>query len=1492
MPPGETRESGRLPSLRQRPHDMTMTEDIQKRRGREIPWLQAVRFHKDIVTRAEKSFFSLVAQDARSERWTSLDGFDPPALAGPWTLQDGDIRSEKFRLAAVQGQHDSLFLGGPCYVAWERPLGSDSWVRQWRPLLYREVQVRFEDSQVTLSPSQGMWNVSPLFFELVERLEVNPSGTLEDFAQELIEDASKTFAGGGELAARIVKALFRKVPGLEEELARTNRGNVPRNPPTPWILFAPATNFSALIRHLKRDYDRLEAMLGEDPANVGGLGLLEDRLSRARDQPSVDVAPFVPLNGPQRLAVQRILSGDPLTVVSGPPGTGKSQVVVAVLLNAWAQGKKVLFASNNNKAVDVIRERLERFESEFPIAVRAGSRDKQNILEVLRRTLNMAAGSAESKDPAKSGEAHGRRLALLEERQSLIETLDTAGPQRIEEAKRAALQSYAEHQQYLAELSARRNQIADQQAALGISAENIEQRLDATRAWLGRIETFKVIVAQDNRRRGEVANAIVAHEKSRLDAASFVGLGAAQAGDWSWTGGGLRQESLVDWESRFRSYVTSSIDQALDECHWSAVNDRWRDEADARQCSDKARELGEQVRRRVAETIPRLDELKELGDRVAALRGKLRQLDVPQDVALDPADLRAWLASYVELSTRLPKSMDWLPWSRKAALEKELCALEAKLRAGLPLSTWARVGQLNDQGRALLAPCLETALNWIELRGEWSEAQQMAKEIADVFQELRGELATLKYVVPPSGIDMEGWNLVPVRCDEVAHGADEAQVAWRRRTERETTQRQLRELAREGQRLGAGVPIRVAWASGTGAGFEAALRDLAHQPNADSLAQARVALYSGAWSKLTQCMLELEQLGARIADLESEHRLIPDAAVRIREWWLERPSAALVIATCDFQDWPSLDQPQEYLSEVTALIALQRDLASNVAPALEADARDARERAIEKLRLAVDAVPRAAGRGALLALVDKVLTEDAKPWPVSEISAVFAAFNPERVRARIDRLTADLERSAFEDAKHRWLQRLEGDDEVIRAVDALERSIRQRKGEVVEEMYATFRKALEAVPIWITTAQAAQAIPLQPQLFDLVVIDEASQCTLTNLLPLVYRARTLAVIGDEHQLPAIPTIQPPEELSLATKYNIEEFLGWIGHASVNVYGVAVESLPRRRADVLMLTEHFRSHPQIISFSNRYIYQQRLELKKDPNWGERLPVGSGVHSVPVLGAAQRGERGRSWVNPTEGHRVLELIKELRSSAGRQLSLGVVTPFAAQKEWLRKQIEPLGLASEVLVDTAYGFQGDERDIIIFSTVVAKGITESACKWVESPPNMVNVALTRAREALFVVSDFDQCLQQEGILRKLAQYCRDIQLLRDTSPAELELFSWMTVKGWLPRIHPRIGDVEVDFVLEPDGRDRIAIEVDGREHHEHTQEKDRARDAFLSAQGYQVLRIPARDVLQTPFDVIQRIGAMADSVDVHEAGPSWSQACNQPTDASLIDLAPSPS
>lgn len=1438
-----------------------MTAEPPKHRRREVPWLDVVRFHKDVVSRAERSFFSLNGRDDQADRWSSLSGFVPADLAGPWSLSNDQLRSSAFRLTALQGQQESIFLGGPCYLGWEQSLAKE-WVPQWRPLLYREVTFKADGDGLELTPAQGKWALTPLFFNLIDRLEIKLPTSLDDFAAELIEEAFRGGDGLLDASQLLMQTLIRKLPSLEGELSRPARGDTFRSPPSPWVLFAPTGSFSALTRHLMKDYERLEFLLSSSDPDTGGLKLLEDRPFADMPSCGTEVSPFVPLNPPQKHAVEVILRGDPLTVVSGPPGTGKSQVVVALLLNAWAQGKTVLFASNNNKAVDVIRERIERFESEFPIAVRAGSKAHQNIQEVLRRTLNMAATAKRAAAASASDSSlKNKRKRVLDQRARLVRDLESGVPQRIEEARRAALQGYSEYQSALADLGERQKQLTSEQAMLGQANRthgDVASDIAAAEVWIGRIPHYKTLLLQDEQKRAELAAEVLNLEVLREKSVAMCGLAAQDAGDWSWLSTGATAASLVQWELDFRAFATSGIDDVLEPQEWEDKHARWVSAEAAEEWARRARAFAEGLRRTGAELAPKLKEITRLSARLQEEKSTLPELGVPENVNLSADLLRQWIGVFAEFTTRERSSTDWLPWSRRAGLERRLGILETQLRPGLPLAIWTSVGTLNEKGRTTLAPVLDGVLRWVQVKQEWVDATGLVNEVEVRFRNMRAEAAALKLRGTPGSQALEAWTPLIQECDDTAVLADSAAAAWRRRAAQESAQARLRSLSREGLRLASGMPLREAWAKGIGAPFVDALSDLDRDPSTITLVAARSALYAGSWSRLVGVWQRAHDLNARIAGLTAEHRQSPSEAARIRGWWRERPKETLVLDRVDQTIWPELSAAQARLNQLRDWCIRARAFQDKELPEGSDVARHGLNWALSKLRQSVEILPPTADAKKLHGVLAAVESDRDKPWPVAELTVGFTAFSPERLQAEVDRLTSLLERSAFEEAKAKWLARLNDDDDAVRAVDALEKSIRQHKGEVPETAYETFRSVLRAIPIWITTAQAAQAIPLEPEIFDLVVIDEASQCTLTNLLPLVYRGKTLAVIGDDNQLPAIPTIQITEELALAAKYGIEDQLGFVGHATNDVYATATESLPRRRADVLLLTEHFRSHPQIIGFSNRHIYRQRLELKKNPNWGQRLPVGGGVHSVPVPGTAQRGERGRSWLNVPEADKVVELVKSLRQGEAQGLTIGVVTPFAAQKDLVRKRLDALGLASDVLVDTAYGFQGDERDVIIFTTVIADGITPGAVKWVESPPNLLNVALTRAREALFVVADFDRCLRQDGILRQLALYCKEIQLLRDTSPAELELFSWMTVRGWVPKVHPRVGDLEVDFVLDSKDGTRLAIEVDGRQYHESRREEDAARDAFLSAKGYGVLRIPAREVLETPLDVLHQIGA----------------------------------
>jgi len=114
-----------------------------------------------------------------------------------------------------------------------------------------------------------------------------------------------------------------------------------------------------------------------------------------------------------------------------------------------------------------------------------------------------------------------------------------------------------------------------------------------------------------------------------------------------------------------------------------------------------------------------------------------------------------------------------------------------------------------------------------------------------------------------------------------------------------------------------------------------------------------------------------------------------------------------------------------------------------------------------------------------------------------------------------------------------------------------------------------------------------------------------------------------------------------------------------------------------------------------------------------------------------------------------------------------SVGVVSPFRGQANLIRELVSRDDALSErlarqdFLVDTVHKFQGDERDIMVFSPVVAEGIARGAMGFLRSNGNLFNVAITRARAALLVVGDKPAAASCDvDYLRDFARYCDGLE------------------------------------------------------------------------------------------------------------------------------------
>jgi len=402
--------------------------------------------------------------------------------------------------------------------------------------------------------------------------------------------------------------------------------------------------------------------------------------------------------------------------------------------------------------------------------------------------------------------------------------------------------------------------------------------------------------------------------------------------------------------------------------------------------------------------------------------------------------------------------------------------------------------------------------------------------------------------------------------------------------------------------------------------------------------------------------------------------------------------------------------------------------------------------------------------------------------------------------------------------------------------------------------------AIKVLPVWVVTNLSVKSsFPLSGALFDLLIIDEASQNDIASTLPLLYRAKRAVIIGDPKQLRHVCTMNYIEDTKIAAKNNVKNFADF-SYSKNSIYDISERVVRSCNQSPLLLNEHFRSHRDIIDYSNIYFYENKLKIKtRDMG----LNVLRGIKWINIVGTTK--SIGSS-VNEEEANTVLDTLIKYSKSELRNRTFGVVTLFRAQAELIEEQIEKSGIRKvidDITIGTAHTFQGDQKDIIIFSPGVSKGVSKRIMSWINSSnPELINVAVTRARRLLVIVGDIDKCREYDGPLKKLADYAEENEdELHFDSPAEEALFNGLEKIGIFvkPQYSVEVGSkfYRLDFALFKDSS-KYDIEVDGDTHLER-KEEDSLRNKHLRALGWKIWRYRARrinDDLEGVLEEIKRL------------------------------------
>ncbi|CAL9564540.1 caspase, EACC1-associated type [Streptomyces sp. enrichment culture] len=292
---------------------------------------------------------------------------------------------------------------------------------------------------------------------------------------------------------------------------------------------------------------------------------------------------------------------------------------------------------------------------------------------------------------------------------------------------------------------------------------------------------------------------------------------------------------------------------------------------------------------------------------------------------------------------------------------------------------------------------------------------------------------------------------------------------------------------------------------------------------------------------------------------------------------------------------------------------------------------------------------------------------------------------------------------------------------------------------------------------WAISTHSVRQLELVPGLFDLVVIDEASQCSIPSVLPLLFRAKRALIIGDPMQLGHIPGITAQQERQARVRAGLSAAQLEDHRLAYHVYS-AYHAAAQHGEETLLLDEHYRCHPAIADVVNAHCYAGQLQVLTDVRRQVPAldPVGAGG-PAPALGwvdvpdgASALGVGGRSWRNAAEGARVRETVEELLARLPEDATVGVVTPFRAQKDALARVWAD---DDRVRVGTVHAFQGGQRDVMVLSPVATGNTPPRTTHWVSSQVNLWNVAVTRAKSQLITVGSHAFWQGQSGLPALLA-------------------------------------------------------------------------------------------------------------------------------------------
>ena len=418
----------------------------------------------------------------------------------------------------------------------------------------------------------------------------------------------------------------------------------------------------------------------------------------------------------------------------------------------------------------------------------------------------------------------------------------------------------------------------------------------------------------------------------------------------------------------------------------------------------------------------------------------------------------------------------------------------------------------------------------------------------------------------------------------------------------------------------------------------------------------------------------------------------------------------------------------------------------------------------------------------------------------------------------------------------------------------------------------------KVVPAWIMPLNKVfdTLNPVENK-FDIVIIDEASQSDISSLI-LLYMAKKIIIVGDDKQVSPSDVGVNIDKINMFRRKYIKGKV-----ANDDLYGIraSLYSIVSTTFQPISLREHFRSVPEIIGYSNKTSYDNQILPLRDSN--------SSILKPAIIDYKVNGKRDeKSKINRVEAETIVSLIeaclamKEYKNSTFGVISLLGDEQAELIQDLIVKRIPATEIENhKILCGNSASFQGDERDIMFISLVDSSEENKSLRLVGEGVEGAIrkryNVAISRAKDQLWIVHSIDKNNLKEGDLRKeLFEY---IDSLKENvfdktaienitaSDFENEVARHLSEKNYTVKQKWRVGSYDIDMVAIYDDK-KIAIECDGKTLN-HTEEEVIANleeQEILERCGWEFIRVRASEYFRNPEKAIKDLIIQLDDKGVY--------------------------